>query len=622
MFDGPVNLNVAIPFSSGRTMSAQAGRMVPIQFGTCFGWLHSAGDGGVGASGIVLCPTLGQEARHVHRQWRILADRLAAKGHSVVRFDYPDTGDSWLEPGVAPLEAWVASIAQAADYLRARGVRHVTLLGFRFGATLAALAQLRINADAANDGTDGNPGGLLPVDRLVMLAPVVRGRLYIRELRALARLSGAGDSSAEDIESSGLQLDAATSRQIAGIDLQRDMRGQDGPVLMLDHGDFSHCDVLANGLRAQAGRDVSLIPFDDFPEFIRNAHTNSFPDASFTRIAAWLEHTAPQTGDDMVWAARPPSVVLHPPGARERPCLFGPDQLLFGVLCEPTEARDPCSDGAPSDVAVVICNNGSNPHHGHGRFAVTSGRAMAQAGVTTFRMDFAGLGDSAGGPAEDRPHLFDASRDAEISAALDMLEGHGYRRFILTGICAGAYHAFHGALADSRVVAVYAVNLPKFRWPVGDDPDQVIANSMHATSYYLRGIRQLQTWKRLVRNDINALRVSFALLQRLVRRIATGLMMPLALRFGGPSGTGFPRWAISSLSRRGVRLHLLYGHDDPGVEELVRCFGAGGRKLSRLAGCSVEIPDDVDHAISYARVRQAVHLRLLDFVRNLNCAPP
>jgi len=89
------------------------------------------------------------------------------------------------------------------------------------------------------------------------------------------------------------------------------------------------------------------------------------------------------------------------------------------------------------------------------------------------------------------------------------------------------------------------------------------------------------------------------------------------LRFGSSHGTGFPRWAVSALSNRGVRAHFLYGHDDAGVEELVRCFGTGGRKLSRLPGCSVEIPNDVDHAISHAAVRRAVHLRFLAFVQSV-----
>ncbi len=610
MFDYPVNVNIAPTFSASRAVTATQTRMVPVSFGACFGWLHSPVNMGLNAPGIVLCATFGQEARHVHRQWRILADRLAAEGRAVLRFDYPQTGDSWNDDSSATLlEAWTKSVVAATAFLRDRGISDITLVGLRFGATLAALAQARM----AGEETRG-------ADRLIMLAPVVSGRLYIRELRMTSRIFGTPAAKADDdLEAGGMQIDAATCRAISTIDLQNDMRGQ-GPVLILDPGDIHNIRALTERLRSTNLGPVTATKFDDFAEFTRNSHTNSFPEASFAQISTWLHQTAPAivvSVSDRQTQNELHELILHPEGTRERPCQFGADGRLFGMLCEPRSK--PTLGG---DIVVIFCNNGSNPHYGHGRFAVTSGRDLAKAGIASFRMDFAGLGDSAAGPDEQRPHLFDASRDGEITEALNHLERFGYRRFILTGICAGAYHAFHGALADHRVVGIYAVNLPKFRWPVGDDPDQVIAKSLHATRYYLEGVRRPETWLRLLRNEIDVRTVTTALLRRLTRRIATKLTMPLALRFGSPSGTGFPRWAVSALLNRGVQVHFLYGHDDAGVEELVRCFGTGGRKLLRLPGCTVEIPNDVDHAISYAAVRQAVHLRFLTFVQSVVKASP
>jgi len=605
VFDYPVNVNIAPAFSASRAVTATPTRMVPVSFGCCFGWHHAPVNICPGAPGIVLCATFGQEARHVHRQWRILADRLAAEGYVVLRFDYPQTGDSWRDVSSATmLDSWIKSIVEATVFLRDRGISDLTLLGLRFGATLAARAQ----AQMADLGT-------CRADRLIMLAPIVSGRLYIRELRMASRISGApSPDQNDDLEASGMQIDAATSRAISAIDLKADMRGQ-GPVLILDPGDIHNVSAFIGNLAKSNLRAITAAQFDDFAAFTRNSHTNSFPEASFARILTWLNQTAPSVvpgASDRQPQELPHELLLHPEGTQERPCQFGADGRMFGMLCEPL--AKPAHGG---DIAVIFCNNGSNPHYGHGRFAVTSGRDMAAAGITSFRMDFAGLGDSAAGPDEQRPHLFDASRDGEITEALNYLEGFGYRRFILTGICAGAYHAFHGALADRRVIGIYAVNLPKFRWPVGDDPDQVIAKSLHATRYYLEGVRRPETWMRLLRNDIDVRTVSTALLRRLTSRIATKLIMPLALRFGSPHGTGFPRWAVSALSNRGVRAHFLYGHDDAGVEELVRCFGTGGRKLSRLPGCSVEIPNDVDPAISHAAVRRAVHLRFLAFVQSV-----
>jgi hypothetical protein len=310
----------------------------------------------------------------------------------------------------------------------------------------------------------------------------------------------------------------------------------------------------------------------------------------------------------------PANPVLRPPGARERPCRFGEHERLFGMLCEPRE-------GPANDLAVIICNNGSNPHYGHGRFAVTSGRAFAQAGITSLRLDFAGLGDSLGdslgGAFEERPHLFDASRDGDIGAAITLLEAFGYRRFVLTGICAGAYHAFHGALAHGAVIGLYAVNLPKFYWPPGDDPDLAMQQAMRATGWYMGALRRKQTWARLLRGQINAGTISITLVKRLVHRLYAASMLPILTVLGFAGGPPMPQQAMATLSQRGVRVHLLYGHDDPGVEELVRNFGVGGRKLSRLPGCSVSIPDDIDHPISHARVRDALSRRMMRYLREL-----
>ena len=38
----------------------------------------------------------------------------------------------------------------------------------------------------------------------------------------------------------------------------------------------------------------------------------------------------------------------------------------------------------------------------------------------------------------------------------------GYRRFAVNGLCSGAYHAFHAALADQRISALLPINLPLF----------------------------------------------------------------------------------------------------------------------------------------------------------------
>jgi len=112
-----------------------------------------------------------------HRALRHCAEAAADAGIPALRFDYDGTGDSAgtdLDPD--RLSAWIASVHGAQRLCGARpACDRVCFLGVRLGATLAALA--------ASERSD--------VAGLIALAPVVSGRAYTRELRALQMASGA-----------------------------------------------------------------------------------------------------------------------------------------------------------------------------------------------------------------------------------------------------------------------------------------------------------------------------------------------------------------------------------------------------------------------------------------------
>ena len=135
-----------------------------------FGWLHRP-DTPIGDLGLVICNPFGHEAQSIHRSLRHFAEASAAVGTPVLRFDYEGTGDSCGdENDSARLAAWTQSVHRAVEALReATGVTRVALLGVRLGALLAGLAA------AERDDVDG----------LVLIAPVVAGKAWLREMRAL-----------------------------------------------------------------------------------------------------------------------------------------------------------------------------------------------------------------------------------------------------------------------------------------------------------------------------------------------------------------------------------------------------------------------------------------------------
>ncbi len=121
---------------------------------------------------VLLCYPAAQEYLRAHWAFRRLADLLSKEGLSAFRFDYFGTGDSAGSLGAATAADWVQDIqTAAAELLDVSGATHLALVGFRFGATLAA--------EAVRKG--------LKVRELVLWEPVSNGRAHLAELEELER---------------------------------------------------------------------------------------------------------------------------------------------------------------------------------------------------------------------------------------------------------------------------------------------------------------------------------------------------------------------------------------------------------------------------------------------------
>jgi pimeloyl-ACP methyl ester carboxylesterase len=126
----------------------------------------------------------------------------------------------------------------------------------------------------------------------------------------------------------------------------------------------------------------------------------------------------------------------------ERAVMFGDDQRL-GILAEPAApTRRPC---------VLIPNSGLIYRVGPARLSVALSRSLAAAGFPAFRFDLSGLGDSEARVSSGATE----SAIADAREAMDHLgQVFGWSRFVLLGLCSGAVHAHHIALAEPRVIGV------------------------------------------------------------------------------------------------------------------------------------------------------------------------
>jgi hypothetical protein len=235
--------------------------------------------------------------------------------------------------------------------------------------------------------------------------------------------------------------------------------------------------------------------------------------------------------------------------------------------------------------------------------AVDLARQLAAGGVASLRFDFAGIGDSA---APIGSHVFEKDRSPDITAAIDALVPLGFQEFAVEGLCSGAYHAYHGAVADARIGFVLAINLPFFKWIPGFPVAELNFDMRKPTDF----VQMMQTrtfWMSLCNKvwngDLHIAR-RFAWLEHRLRRIR---WVDRGLRHL-PS---FERDAIDAtdLSKR-VKLLFLVSEGDISLEILNREFGPNFRP----AGTKIDLVPGLDHSMSKSGMRKVVASHMVSFI--------
>lgn len=190
--------------------------MIPFYFGTSpkrlFGIYHTPDGTKPRDHGVALCHPFGREHILAQRTFRQLAALLTRAGFHVLRFDYYGCGDSSGESDEGSVAQWTDDVVAAVDETRDyAGVRHVSLIGLRLGATLAALAGATRSK----------------LRSIVLWEPALRGREYVEELVVLHDewLEGEGErpvrnnSELSGGEVLGFPLTPSMRQQLAPVDL-------------------------------------------------------------------------------------------------------------------------------------------------------------------------------------------------------------------------------------------------------------------------------------------------------------------------------------------------------------------------------------------------------------------
>ncbi len=508
---------------------------------------------------VLMCPPFGWDDTCSYRSRRAWAESLAAQGFPVLRLDLPGTGDSTGSArDRARVAASVAALTVAGAWLRAAtGCTRVAAVGIGLGGLYACAAA----------------SGGATFDDLVLWAVPARGRAVVRELRAFARL-GAGSTMPDGaVAANGYLLSAETVADLDALDLTALGPPKIARALLLDRDGLPVDEALCEAL---AGAAVTVAPGPGYAALMARPQESLPPYDVMARVAAWLGVAAGP-------GAAPPLVATVGKVALDG----GYERMLTStaILAEPA--------GAHAGLTAVLLNAGAIRRTGPNRMWVEIARRWAARGVPTVRVDLHSIGDA---PGEDcwtgaDGQFYEESYRAEITALLDTVVAQGLpARFVLIGLCSGAYWSFHVAQDDPRVVGVVLVNPLTFAF----DPYAVVVR----TSRVLRRVWQASGWRRLLRG-----RSSIANVGRVLRAAATRIVVaPRRRGLRAPAAPGFDR-----LRDRGVRTLLVFSPGEPLREDLAR-EGLFDR-LDRWPNLAVRIldgPTDT-HTIQPLAMQAQVH---------------
>ena len=561
-----------------------------------FGWYHAANSEVQRDCVAIICSPIGYEYAHSHRSIRHLADRLAQHGIPAVRFDYHGIGDS---PGT-DLDAnrwrcWQDNIKTAIQRARELpGRKRICLLGVRLGATLAALVASEIQ-----------------VDFLVLWNPCISGRRYLREIQAVAS-TGEGFVADVDggLESAGFVMSKETITSLQNVNLLDLTVRVSQRALVVARDDLSPEYSLATHLNAtEVVTDHVFV--SGYAAMMAEPQFTVIPEAAFSTIIDWVSaHSERWLEIFSAQKMRSNDTIKFAFGGEhditatieEKFCRFDEDQHLFGILSRPSNATN--------YPAIVLFNAGAVHHVGPNRLYVTLARNLAVLGFACFRVDLGGIGDSVLKSRlmrENHPYPDTAIADAQ-AVLVHLKEQFGYTRFIAVGLCSGAHTAFHVGLTfnNDGITELVLINPLTFYWVEGMSLETT--RHFRDVSYYKKSARNLDSWRKLFRgnvNVINLVRVALSYFVTLGKSYYNALRETIGL---DPS---------SQLSRDLKKLlamnriiNVIVAEGDPGRDILMTGARRTVLNAQKTNQISLQIIADADHTFTQSRARRELIIRL------------
>lgn len=533
---------------------------------------------------VLLAAPWGLEEMCTRKFWRILSEKLSDRGIANLRFDYPDTGDALDTPAdMQGLSVWAATLVAAAETLRrASGCRKIAILSQGLGSVVAI--------EAANLLSD--------VEAMAFLAPVVSGRMHLRELAVWSsvvdeNLGLRPDQRSNDgVSIASLTMPPAVAAAIRGTDLMQLKKVPAARCLVVARRDRPADGNFAAHL-GSLGADVTTQPFDGYENLVSDPVTSRLPLAVADVLVDWIAALPSARVPRVIEPSVSDPAPLAGDGFRETPVRFGQYKRLSGVMCEP--------QGTRRGATVVFVTSAYDRHCGWGRVTLLLARDLARSGIASLRFDAANAGDSPPRPGEPEQVLYGIGQNLDVQEAVNFLNSLWPQPVVVAGRCSGAYLALQCAETDPRISGVVAVNAATFRWKRGRSVEDAVRNAGRSLGDYGTRALRLETLKRLMRGEVNVVSAGRNILKGLISRVrnrAFGMA-----RFWLPHGRSVLT-LFRNLQTARKPVALIYSENDFGLEEFDYYFGQGGGRLAGFDNVSVTMIPACDHNLTPAYGRE------------------
>jgi dienelactone hydrolase len=579
----------------------------PLYFGeqgrSLFGWYHTPKNQQTKLA-MVVCPPIGHEYVHSHRTLRHLADELARAGIACLRFDYHGIGDSTgVDEDPSRVSSWLENIRQALFQVKIlSGCDEVGLVGFRIGATLAALI------------SENNY-----LACLVLWAPCIRGRNYIREMKAL-RMSGAtapqaNDNTNSNIETAGFILTEQTVKELSTIDLHKIIPNTN-KILVVMRDDLAEA---SQRLDQWTDHDIDLNyqKFSGYSDIVAEPHDTKVPFDTIKEITNWISTSSSIGNNNEKSGAVPePNSSISVPltdyeqqhfgykltDIRESIYTFGKNNHLFGILCEPL------INDWKNRPTLILTNAGAVHHIGPNRLYVLLTRNIARAGFRCLRMDLSGLGDSFIEDISKENDSYISSATKEIEDAINSLRLDG-SSFVVMGLCSGAHTAFHVALdlISQPIDECILINPLTFYWNKSMSLSTTPSLDIR-WHYYKNTMQQKDRWMKLIQGRANIKAIVKTIVDLATKRVH-GLMINLGLT---QPTTDNLNYDIKQICLTGRELSFIFSSTDPGYEILMSNAKSAVRRFSKKELINIQYIQNADHTFTTDKHRLELTNKLIN----------